>query len=150
MSHAARGIAARDYRVEAPWYEIDAPRMLTLYRDDEAILEWTLQGNTIVAPEPYASIGVKSLLQWARQRPDDPDALEALFVLRRAVLISGSRTLELDALATADQTGHGIGACYVHRPERITLARRNVGSSRDFTGTPEDLLADLKASHLRK
>ena len=133
----------RDYRVDAPWYEIDAPRTVTLYRDDEVILEWTLQGNTIVAPEPYASIGVKSLLEWARQHPDDPDALEALFILRRAVLISGSRTLELDALATADETGHGIGACYVHHPERIALARRNVGSSRDFTDAPDGLLADL-------
>lgn len=143
--HAARGGAGRDYRVDAPWYEIDAPRTLVLYRDGEVVLEWTLQGNTIVAPEPYASIGVKSLLQWAVQQSADPDALEALFILRRAVLISGSRTLDLDVLATAAQTGHGIGACYVHQPARIALAQRNVGSSRDFTDTPDGLLADLRA-----
>lgn len=147
VSHAARDIAARDYRIDGPWYEIEVPRTITLYRDNEAVLEWVLRGNSIVGPEPYASIGVKSLLQWAVQQPVDPDALEALFVLRRAVLISGSRTLDLDRLATADQTGHGIGACYVHQPERITLARRNVGSSRDFTDTPDAMLEDLRPAH---
>ena len=142
-SHAARGIAARDYRVDAPWYVLDAPRTLTLYRDAVVVLEWTLDGNSIVAPEPYASIGVRPLLEWARKELTDPDELEALFIMRRAVLISGSRTLDLDALPVAAATRHGIGACYVHQPSRINLARRNVGSSRDFTDTPEGLLADL-------
>ena len=63
--------------------------------------------------------------------------------MRRAVLISGSRLMDLDALPTPAATGHGVGACYVHHPERMTVARRNVGSTRDFTDAPEALLADL-------
>jgi hypothetical protein len=129
--------------VEAPWYVLDAARTLTLYRDEVAVLEWTLDRDRILAPEPYASVGVRPMLGWAKQNLADLDAIEALFIMRRAVLISGSRLIDLDELPTAAATGHGIGACYVHRSDRIALARRNVGSSRDFTESPDRLLADL-------
>lgn len=143
ISQAARGIAGRDYRVEAPWYVLDATRTLTLYRDDVAVLEWMLDRDRILAPEPYASVGVRPMLGWAKENLAAPDAIEALFIMRRAVLISGSRLMDLDELPTAAATGHGIGACYVHRSDRIALAKRNVGSSRDFTESPDGLLADL-------
>lgn len=143
ISHAARGIAGRDYRVEAPWYLLDVARTMTLCRDEKAVLEWTLDRDRILAPEPYAAVGVRPMLVWAKQTLADPDAIEAVFIMRRAVLISASRLMDLDQLPTAAATGHGIGACYVHHPDRIALARRNLGSSRDFTESPEGLLADL-------
>ena len=145
VTHAARGIAARDYRIEAPWYVLDAPRTMTLHRDGEVVLQWTLERDRILSPEPFATVGVRSLLVWGEQNLDDPDAIEALFVMRRAVLISGSRLINLDALPTPAATGHGVGACYVHHPDRMAVARRNFGSTRDFTDAPEALLADLSA-----
>jgi hypothetical protein len=143
VSHAARGIPMREYRVEAPWYLLDATRTMTLHRDGEVVFRWTLNRDRILAPEPFATVGVRPLLAWAEQNLDDPDAIEAVFVMRRAVLISGSRLMDLDALPTAAATGHGVGACFVHHPNRMTVARRNMGSTRDFTHAPEELLADL-------
>ena len=145
ISHAARGIREREYRVEAPWYELDAPRTVTLRRDGELIWTWTLVRDRIVAPEPYASVGVRSLLKWCEGNSSDPDMLEAIFIMRRALLVSGSRTVQLDLMKVAAETGHGTGACFVHHPDRIHLALRNKGTTLDFTTDASGMLADFDA-----
>ena len=145
ISHAARGIGEREYRVEAPWYEPDAPRTMTLRRDGELLWTWTLVRDRIVAPEPFAAIGVRPLLKWCEQHSSDPDMLEAIFVMRRAVLVSGTRTVELDLTRVASDTGHGVGACFVHHRDRIHLALRNRGTTLDFTDDASGMLADFDA-----
>ena len=142
VSHAARGIAAREYCIEAPWYVLDAPCTITLHRDGELMWTWTLQWDRILAPQPFATVGVRPLLRWGEQNLHDPDAIEALFVMRRAVLISGSRLMDLDVPPTPAATGHGVGACYVHHPDRMMVARRNMASTRDFTHAPAALLSE--------
>jgi len=104
VAHAARGIAGREYHIEAPWYLLDGPRTITL------------------------------------------DEIEALFITRRAALICGSRLLDLDPLLNPAATGHGVGACYVHQPDRMVAARRNLGSTLDFSDRPQALLADIASS----
>lgn len=145
ISHVARGIVEREYRVEAPWYEPDAPRAMTLHRDGELLWTWTLVHDRVLAPEPYASIGVRPLLKWCEQNSSDPDLLEAVFVMRRAVLVSGMRTVDLDLTQVASDTGHGIGACFVHHRDRIGLARRNRGTTLDFTDNAAGMLTDFDA-----
>ena len=146
IAHAARGIAGREYHIEAPWYLLDGPRTITLRRDGDIVWTWTLERDRILTPEPFATIGVRQLLVWAEQNVRDPDEIEALFITRRAALISGSRLLDLDPLLNPAATGHGVGACYVHQPDRMVAARRNLGSTLDFTDRPQALLADIASS----
>lgn len=144
VAHAARGTPLRQYDIEAPYWTQDGPRQLRLSRDGIEILDWTVEGRMILAPEPYAGRDWQKMLTWARETFTESDALEAVVVLRRAVMISGSRTVTLDPLDNAAGTGHVNSSCYVFHPEVAPLALRMPGSTLDFTDTPQALLADLE------
>ena len=140
MGHALRPLGTREYHIEAPWYELTEPRTMTLKRDGIQVAKWELVGDRLITPENLAEIGVRKLLTWAGQHVKNHDDLEALFIMRRAVLISMSRIMDLDLIPNPEATGHGLGACYVHQPERISRARRNLGSTLDFGDRPDELL----------
>ena len=57
ISHAARGIAERQYDIEVPCFDPDAPRDARLSVDGRERLVWTLQRTTIVAPAPLRRPG---------------------------------------------------------------------------------------------
>lgn len=142
-AHAARGISRRQYDIEAPCLAESGPRVVTLSRNGEQVLSWTLEGTMLLAPEPFVGRDLRHLLPWAEQVFHDADKFEAVAVLRRAVMISGSRWHDLDSYPHAQATGHGLGACYVFRPELAEHALRMIGSAQDFTHAPDQLLADL-------
>ena len=147
IAHAARGTALREYAIEAPWYTLAGSRTMTLRRDGREVWTWTLDGvSRITAPEPFASVDVRRLMTWGEENIKDVDELEALFIMRRAVMISGSRVMDLDPIPNPAATGHGLGSCYVHQPVLIEAARRRVGSTLDFTDRPDAPLADLAVS----
>ena len=75
--------------------------------------------------------------QWASAGLSTDEA-EAALVLRRAVFISGGRGVDLD---TPGRRTGPMGGCWVWQPERAADARRNVGSTLDFTGREESLTA---------
>lgn len=144
VAHAARGTRRREYEIEAPYWSLTGPREIMLRRDGEEVLRWTIENRGIIAPAPYAGLDWQKMLGWARDTLHDPDDFEAVVVLRRAVMISGARTVTLDPLVNAAGTGHINGACYVFQPAVAEHALRNRGSTLDFTETPERLLADLR------
>lgn len=144
IAQAARGIALRQYDVEAPYWNAGGARELRLSRDGQPLLQWTIDGPLITAPAFYAGQGWQKLLSWARLNISDADELEAVVVLRRAVMISHGRTVSLDPLDNAAATGHVTGACYVFSPGVAERAQRVYGSTLDFTDRPEALLADLR------
>lgn len=143
VAHAARGIARRDYEVAVACPGATAPRQATLRRDGVEVLAWTVEGTTITAPEPFAGRGLKTLLGWAEGAFADPDAFEAIVVLRRSMHISNSRESDLDSIQSAGSIDWLIGACYVFQPGVAERTVRNLGTTRDFTETPQALLADL-------
>lgn len=154
IAHAARGTRLRQYDVEAPYLEIKGPRSLLLRRDGLEILNWTIDGTTLLAPEAFAGRDIKRLSAWAESAYSgtnaDADAdfnlddYEAIVILRRAVLISKARLHDWDIFPTAADTGHGTGACYVFQPGVEERALRMVGSTREFTNTHDRMLSDLK------
>ena len=144
IAYAARGIARRDYEIEAPWYRLDRPRAITLYRDNKPLWTWSLDSDDrLVGDGPFAGLLAKDLLKAGENVGADLDTLEALFVTRRAVLISQSRRFDLDRFANAAAVGQSIGACYAYRPERAEHALRRVGSTADFTDRRDALLRDI-------
>ncbi len=142
VTHAARGTASRDYLAEVPVTTPGAAQAARLYRDGEAVLGWTAEGTALVAPAAFAGRDLRRLLAWA-ETALDADALEAVTVLRRAMLISGSRHVDVDAFANALESGYPLGGCYVFQPDTAPRASRNRGSRRDFSPDAAPMLGDL-------
>ncbi len=142
ISHAARGIAARQYDAEVTVPDDSGPRHAILRRDGRSVLSWSLDETTILGPGSFAGRDLRSILPWAEGFCATVDDFEAVIVLRRAVHISKSRLMDLDTVPSAAALGRYSGACYVFQPERMDTALRNPGCTRDFTGTPDGLLND--------
>ena len=97
------------------------------------MLEWTIENGTIVAPDSFAGVGLRSgFVRWCDEHLDD-DTAEAAFVLRRAVSISPVANLRMDDYAVAGESGLSGGVCFTAQPGRIEGALRNVGSQRDYS-----------------
>jgi len=143
VAHAARGIAARQVDAEVPCVDPAQPRDAVLWIDGRETLRWTLLRNTITAPALFAGQDLGRMMPWAKLRFIDRDSLEAVLMLRRAVFVSGNRFYDLDRMASADDTGHVLDACYVYREGVASRAVRVQGATLDFSGRPELLLADL-------
>jgi hypothetical protein len=130
VTQAARGVGRRRYDAV-----VDDPRdgALTaeLRLDGEPTLTWRLQDGVIVEPATYAG-----------HRPDDfrtrtlgdlPHATaEAVLILRRAVWLAASRSIDVDRFATAADMGRA-GVCFSFQPHRAESAKRRRGSVRDFS-----------------
>jgi hypothetical protein len=71
----------------------------------------------------------------------DDEAREAIWVLRKGVLISYARLYAMDEVKVPAAFGAGIGAsCHTFRPEVVGQAARVVGATRDFSADPDALL----------
>jgi len=144
-SHAARGIARREVDIEVPCSDPCARRDAVLRVDGREALRWTLQRNTILAPELFAGQDVAVLMGWAKTRFVDRDRFEAVWLLRRALFVSGNRFFDLDRMARATDTGHVVGSCHVFSEEVAKRARRVPGATRDFSDVGTPMLVDLDA-----
>lgn len=135
VTAAARGTNRRRYEIVVEDRREGEPRHALLWRDGVAMLDWTLDGYAIAAPEPFAGRGLGGgFTSWVAQALVAEDA-EAALVLRRGVFISGGRGMaeRLDAMASAPTTG----GCWVQQSDRAPFATRQKGSTQDFTGRAE-------------
>lgn len=155
-----RHVSRRDFAAEAP-YPIGAETHAVLRRDGEEYIHWVIsrdqsvptddfmtayKSDTIVSPPPFAGRRVTQLMPWAKDNLD-PERYEATYVLRRAVGLSTARFLNLDTdehLHPRGMFAQKSGDCFTFQPENEQSTRRIVGSTLDFTDTPELLLQDLR------
>jgi hypothetical protein len=142
VAHAAAGRRERRYYVEIP-DRVDGRCRARLGRDGAALLDWEIERGRIVAPEPFAgrpSFG-GGFGRWAESALD-PDLAEAAVVLQRACGISMGRMWDMDQVPGAWVFGTMTGgACHTFGAGVVEDARRVLGSMRDFTESPELLLA---------
>ena len=141
VAHAARGGGPRQYDVVVS-DPVDDRRQVTLDRDGEPLLAWTVDRHTILQPSPFAGQALRGgFLAWA-EATLEPDTAEAAIVLRRACHIAHGRMQDLDVY---DDAGPLLpvmsGACFTFQPERAPVARRMKGTIRDFTDGAGPLLA---------
>jgi hypothetical protein len=128
IAAAARDLGRRRYEATVP-DRVDGETQPRLFRDDEPLLSWQLEGDIIRSPIRYAGICVRAgFVPWAVQNLTEDEA-EAAIILRRALFVSNGRGRDLDARATAAPKG----GCYTQQPERVATAFRVIGSTRDFT-----------------
>ena len=138
IAAAARDIGRRCYEAEAP-DRVDGRSRPRLWCDGRLVLEWTIDKMTVVGPGPYAGRSLEAGFTAWTQAELDVDAAEAALVLRRACFISGGRGVDLDS---PGRTFGPAGGCWVWQPEQAPQARRMVGSTLDFSETPEALTRD--------
>jgi Protein of unknown function (DUF2889) len=105
-------------------------RIARIERDDQLLLEWTVEGLRLTGPEPYAgrTLARADFNKWAAQL--DPVEREAATVLRRACHIAPSREIDLDTMRVAADSIGADASCHTLQEGVIERARRNVGSSR--------------------
>ena len=143
VAHAASGRSARRYAIEIP-DRIDGCTHPALARDGTPLLAWQLEGDRIVAPEPLAGRRIWGDALATRVEAElAPDDAEAVLVLQRACAISLGRGFDLDGMEYAEALApRTLGSCYTFAPGNIERARRNRGSTRDFSARLDDLLKD--------
>jgi hypothetical protein len=113
---------------------VEGRREAELRRNGEALLHWTLEGITVIAPEEIAGLDLLKLGGWIATL--DPTMQEAARVLRWGSLIANGRTIPLAQQSDATRMPPN---CYTFQPEMARKARR-VGVIRDFSkGTAQPL-----------
>lgn len=124
---AARGVARRSYLCTVP-DRVDGVTRPALERDGETVLEWTVRGDEILDPPPYAGHEMRAgFAGWALKNLSVDEA-EAALVLRRAANISVGRQYDPSRLPHARSTGF----CYSQQPDRAESAITMKDSIRDW------------------
>lgn len=137
IAAAARGTARRQYDVEVDM-PVDGVRHSRISRDGVPLLAWRVRDGIILGPAPYENIALmQGMARWALDTLPVEEA-EAALVLRRCTGISKGRGMNLDAQIHAVPNGH----CYSQQPARAQQALRQVGSTWDFAGRPQELCRD--------
>jgi len=154
-ANIVRGVRRRRYDAIVP-YPLEGEGQARLLRDGTAFLEWTLardpdvggsrRRSRIVGPAPFAGQDLSSVLRVMREDLD-PDTYEAAYVLRRAIGLASARWMQLDSEEFRRPHrlfNEKLGDCFTFQPRHADVIRRIVGSTRDFTDVPGDLLKDRR------
>jgi hypothetical protein len=144
ITHAATGRESRVYDVEIPLRNHETGETaVRLWVDGEPRLAWTIGWNGIVDPErqldeaPWRG----GFMRWADANLPEDDA-ECAITLRRACDIGMGRGMDLDGVPVADQLPPMMaGICHTMQPGVVEVAFRHVGSIRDFSHHPDQLLS---------
>ena len=105
-------------------------------------LRWELSGTRVAGPAPYAGLDLRELSRWKRDL--DPNEAERAALLRRAVLVSGGRTISLPAEQRASEQGpRRLGACFNYQLPRAQESTRVMHWRRDFSTSGQEPLQDL-------
>ncbi len=140
---AGLGVAALAIDRPARTYEAIVPDRqdghtgARLLVDGESVLDWEVEGMTIIGPAPYErrSLGA-GFTQFTAALP--PDEAEAALVLRRALFVSQGRGIDTGTLGDRGP----LGGCWAWQPQRIAQIERLPENRHDFSARAQDLLAD--------
>lgn len=119
---------------------VEGRREARLYRDGVLALAWTFEGDLIIAPAAFAGLKLRNLRKWGAGM--SPQRLETALLLRRAILISGGRTVKADA--PFDVAAHRVrraGVCFTYTGDRLQDTVRKPDWRIDFSDRPQALLA---------
>jgi hypothetical protein len=137
IAAAASGVMHRQYDIEVPM-RVEGRTRSRILRDGVPMLEWNVLDSVIQGPPPFAGVDLYSgMARWALNTLPREEA-EAAIALRRCTNIAKGREKNLDAQIHAMPNGN----CFSQQPERAAQALRIVGSTWDFSETPERLCDD--------
>lgn len=113
-------------------------RVAEIDRDGDTILRWQFDNLTENAAGVPTS-DRKAFETWTRTLPDA--LLEAGRMLRRGVMVSGTRFFDFPVGAAASGMKQMIGSCFTYAPQRADSALRERDTIRDFSESPERMLS---------
>lgn len=100
-----------------------------LWRDGAEVLNWRIDGQTIRLASGDHSLQ-RGFRAWTEGLP--VDEAEAWLVLRRGIGVAAGRVVNLDDTVFAGDIGLPA-LCHTYSPDQMNVARRNIGSRRDFS-----------------
>jgi hypothetical protein len=120
---------------------LHGPGTAELKLNGERVLFWNIDRQFITGPEDWAG---QSMEQGFRARTEamDIEPAEHATVLRRAILISGGRSLDPDLYPTAMDRGLE-GLCYTYQKVRRPEGMRMMGSTLNFEKDGADMLGHV-------
>jgi len=120
---------------------VDGTITAKIDRDGETLLRWcfeNVQDNLVGVP-----MGDRRAFDaWTRAQPEE--LIEAGLMLRRGVMVSGTRFFDFPVGAAAGGMTQMIGSCFTYAPERADSALRERDTIRDFSNNPENLLSGAR------
>jgi hypothetical protein len=151
IAAAARGVRCRQFDIALRLaVGNDDERLGHLAVDVESADEWLINHGVIEKPARYSGINLTHSSKWIDQYNFSDDERDELFVMRRAHLVSGGRRFDLDEFPLPADSPQQANVCFTYQAGRSADARRQIGSTRDFTRFESALLADLSAPNPRK
>ncbi|NKI16586.1 DUF2889 domain-containing protein [Spongiibacter sp. KMU-166] len=149
MAHAVRGNDHRRYQTITESREIlgwkdhksplFGPTTITLLQDNAEVMAWHCESGAITDRESghQQALG-RGFRQWTESLP--MDKAEHATVLRRALLVSGGRSMVHDRYPNAAAMDQPE-LCYSFQQERRDQALRMSGATRDYANEPERMLS---------
>ena len=148
IAHAGRvasgGARERRYDVTVP-DRVERRAECRVEIDGEEALHWSLEGMRVTAASDPSfeglAIGSRPFREILRDRPT-PDAIEAAWILQRAVFIGLGRQHDFDAMRTAREFADEVGGgCHAFAPERLDQGLRVLGNTHDFSESADEILS---------
>lgn len=138
IAQCARGPGQRVYDAEV---RVDGgTKSAVLRRDGQPVLDWIVEADRIGSSDPANGLSVRSVLKELHGRVEE-EFVEAIFVMRRALLVSPGRMRPPEAhVDPAQMMDRMAGACHSFQPERAPHGRLIRTHFRDFENAPEKLL----------
>jgi hypothetical protein len=133
-----REVLTYDVRVADPR---DGKSLAEIDRNGVTVLSWSfddIRENELGVPMADR----RAFDAWTRALPGDLQ--EAGRMLRRGVMVSGTRFFDFTVGAAASGMTFMIGSCFTYAPGRADYALREPDTIRDFSDAPERLLSGAR------
>ncbi len=141
MAHAGRCEDSRLYDIEVPDVREGMTRV-NVQLNGREILAWETDLDALLGPAEQAGKPLRNgFSHWAAQDYCG-DRLEAAYILQIAIMVARARRLDVEAMRAArDQPVKALlGACHAFQANVIDRALPVLGTVRDFSERPQDLL----------
>lgn len=139
VSHAGDAESRLLYQSKVTLLPSRGPIAAELRLNGDRLLDWQLDNRMITAPAPFAGTPVDTLAGWVYKQQFSAQLIEAILILQRAVHVSFGKIYEWQSLSWASEQKLPP-TCYTFQPGTAQRAARVVGSARDYTKTPEQML----------
>jgi len=144
IAHTAHGDEVREYNVEVDDQPRGgAPARAEVFYNGTSLHRWMLDWTAIVDPPEHRDRPVlDGFSAWANQTFKAIEK-EAAFILSKGVFVAFSRLYDMSQIGGQSALEHSpmLGVCYSYSQGVVENAVRNHNSVRDFSDTPEQLLA---------
>ena len=115
-----------------------------LFRDGGEVLRWVCQNQRITGPPKYAGQSLqRGFREWTQALPEQES--EYATVLRRALMVSTGRLIDMSQYPTAESIGMAA-VCHSYQPERTKQATNFSHLQKDYAQSAAGMLSRLETT----